>query len=213
MADGCRNSPVVAGGVLGEEGKTAMKRSLATALALASALAAGASLAAPALAQSPPALSPATSPLANAPLPSQMGLPAAPAAPAPPGSQCNDFMTLRTTAQERAMAVKNASIRKVDRKVMCQAVQRFYAAEEVVVKFLEQNQTWCAIPEAAVAGAKTEHEKTAKFRDMVCSEAPVPKPHVPSLSEAIGTPTLDTAKNTKTGRGTFDTLTGNPLAK
>ena len=51
-----------------------------------------------------------------------------------------------------------------------------------------------------------------KFRDTVCAEGP--KAKIPTLSDAIGTPPLDTgAKNTKTGRGTLDTLTGNPLAK
>ena len=59
--------------------------------------------------------------------------------------------------------------------------------------------------------SKTNHERTLKFRDTVCAETPQAKP--PSLSDALGTPTLDTAKNTKTGKGTFDTLTGNPLAK
>jgi len=34
-----------------------------------------------------------------------------------------------------------------------------------------------------------------------------------SLSDAIKAPSVDTAKDTKTGRGTFDTLTGNPLAR
>jgi hypothetical protein len=33
------------------------------------------------------------------------------------------------------------------------------------------------------------------------------------LSDAIGSTPLDTSTNTKTGRGTLDTLTGNPLAK
>ena len=51
-----------------------------------------------------------------------------------------------------------------------------------------------------------------KFRTMACSEEG-PRPKAPSLSDAIKSPSVDTAKNTKTGRGTFDTLTGNPLAR
>jgi len=98
-----------------------------------------------------------------------------------------------------------------DRKAMCGAVTRFAAAETLVVKFLEDNKTACGVPEQAIANSKTNHERTLKFRDTVCAESPQPKP--PSLSDALGTPTLDTAKNTKTGKGTFDTLTGNPLAK
>ena len=62
-----------------------------------------------------------------------------------------------------------------------------------------------------IAAAKANHEKSLKFRTAACEEGP--KPKAPTLSDAIKTPSLDTAKNTKTGRGTFDTLTGNPLAK
>jgi hypothetical protein len=36
---------------------------------------------------------------------------------------------------------------------------------------------------------------------------------VPTLSDAIKAPSIDTDKNIKTGRGTLDTLTGNPLAR
>ena len=59
--------------------------------------------------------------------------------------------------------------------------------------------------------AKAMHAHTMQFRDTVCAEGP--KPKVPTLSDAIGTTPLDTSTNTKTGRGTLDTLTGNPLAK
>jgi hypothetical protein len=83
-----------------------------------------------------------------------------------------------------------------------------------VVKFLIDNKSWCSIPDNVIVQAKSSHEKTSKFRTMVCTEAPQPgKPKAPTLSEAIGTPSVDSAKNTRTGRGTFDTLTGNPLAK
>jgi hypothetical protein len=92
-------------------------------------------------------------------------------------------------------------------------VQRFTTAEAAVVKFLEVNKTWCGVPEQLVQQAKANHEKTLKFRTAVCTEAPAAKPRPPSLSDAIGTPSVDSADNTKTGRGTFDTLTGNPLAK
>jgi hypothetical protein len=80
------------------------------------------------------------------------------------------------------------------------------------VKFLEDNKTWCGIPEQAIKTAKDNHERTLKFRTAACTEAPV-KPRAPSLSDAIGTPSVDTGNNTKTGRGTLDSLNGNPLAK
>jgi hypothetical protein len=130
---------------------------------------------------------------------------------APP--QCNAFPQLRNDAQEKAMAVRNAIQHKAERKEVCTLVQRFYAAEASVVKFLEENKSWCGIPEQAITTAKQNHERTLKFRTAACSDAPEAKPRPPSLSDAIGTPSVDSGDNTKTGRGTLDSLTGNPLAK
>ena len=130
---------------------------------------------------------------------------------APP--QCAAFMQLRTEAQEKATAVRTAIDKKVDRKEVCTLVQRFYAAEGTVVKFLEDNKSWCNIPDQAITAAKQNHERTLKFRTAACTEAPQAKPRPPSLSDAIGTPSMDTGENTKTGRGTLNSLSGNPLAK
>ena len=123
---------------------------------------------------------------------------------------CNDFPKLKDEAQKRGEAIQAAS-KTHDRKVMCVAVTRFVAAETVVVKFLEDNKTWCGVPDQAIAASKASHEKTVKFRDQVCAEAPQPK--APTLSDALGSAPLATGKNTRTGQGTLDTLTGNPLAK
>jgi hypothetical protein len=136
---------------------------------------------------------------------------AASAQQAPP--QCASFPNLRIDAQEKAMAVRTAIEHKSERKEICTLVQRFYAAEGTVVKFLEDNKTWCGIPDQAITTAKTNHERTLKFRTAACTEAPAVKPRAPSLSDAIGTPSVDTGANTKTGRGTLDSLNGNPLAK
>jgi hypothetical protein len=126
-------------------------------------------------------------------------------------SPCAGFMPLRNDAQKKGMAIGAAEKRHTDRKEMCTLVSRFSVAEEAALKYLEQNKTWCGIPDIAITSAKATHEKTLKFREAVCSLAP--EPHVPTLSDAIGGPALDTAKNTKTNTGTFNTLTGNPLAK
>jgi hypothetical protein len=171
----------------------AMNRSLATALALSAALAAGVSGTYAASAQ--------TAQLGQA------------ARSGEAGPQCNDFLKLRADAQQKASLVKAASLKKDDRKGMCDALTRFSAAEELAVKFLESNMSWCGIPPQVITDAKTNHEKTVKFRTVVCTENPAPRPRPPTLSDAISTPSVDTGKNTKTGEGTFDTLTGNPLAK
>jgi hypothetical protein len=127
--------------------------------------------------------------------------------------QCNDFAKLRDDIQQKANAIKAATQRKAERKEVCGLVTRFVATQGTMVKFLEDNKTWCGVPDEAITGAKAEHEQALKFRTVVCTEGPEAKPKAPSLSDAIGTPNVDTSKNTKTGRGTFDTLTGNPLAR
>jgi len=128
-------------------------------------------------------------------------------------SQCNAFGQLRSDAEKKAVAVRTALAHKSERKEICTLVQRFYTAEDVVLKFLETNKTWCGIPDEAIAVAKTNHERTLKFRTAACTEVPAAKPRPPSLSDAINTPSVDTAGNTRTGHGTLDSLTGNPLAK
>jgi hypothetical protein len=214
-----------------------MNRSLVVAMGLA--LAAGAMLSHAALAQSPfPPAPQQSSPFPPPPQQSQLPadstspFPAAPqrsvfpsgpmqGGPPPGGPQmggpppqsgiCASFPKLRDEAKAKADAVSAIGKRKGERKDMCAAVQSFTAAEDKVVKFLEDNKKGCGVPDQAVAQAKAMHANTVKFRDTVCAEGP--KPKVPTLSDAIGAPPAETGTNTKTGRGTLDTLTGNPLAK
>lgn len=127
--------------------------------------------------------------------------------------QCKDFVRLRELAQQKAAAVRNATQHKVERKEVCTLVEHFTAAEEAVVKFLENNKTWCGVPDEAIKAAKASHEQTLKFRKLACAEAPVVQPRQPTLSDAIGQPSVDTAGNTHTGHGTLDSLNGNPLAR
>ena len=130
--------------------------------------------------------------------------------PPPPGI-CANFPKLRDEAKAKAEAISVIGKKHGDRKDMCAAVQIFTAAEDKVVKFLEENKSACGVPDQAVTQAKAMHAHTMQFRDTVCAEGP--KAKTPTLSDAIGTPSLDTGTNTRTGRGTLDTLTGNPLAK
>ena len=131
--------------------------------------------------------------------------------PPQPSGICANFPKLRDEAKAKAELVSAIGKRKGDRKDMCAAVQNFTAAEDKVVKFLEDNKVACGVPPQAVTQAKTMHANTVKFRDTVCAEGP--KAKVPTLSDAIGAPPAETGTNTKTGRGTLDTLTGNPLAR
>lgn len=128
-------------------------------------------------------------------------------------SQCAAFVQLRDTATKKAALVRDAMQKKADRKEICTLMTSYYAAEDSVVKFLEQNKTWCGIPDQAITNAKATHEHTLKFRTAACAEAPAAKPRAPSLSDSINTLSVDSAGNTKTGRGTLDSLNGNPLEK
>ncbi len=216
-----------------------MNRSLVVAMGLA--LAAGAMLSHAALAQSPfPPAPRQSSPFP--PPPQQSQLPADSTSPFPPPPRqstfpaapqqsvfpsgppmqggpgmggppqiCANFPRLRDEAKAKAELVSAIGKKHGDRKDMCAAVQNFTAAEDKVIKFLEDNKVACGVPPQVVAQAKTMHVNTLKFRDTVCAEGP--KPKAPTLSDAIGAPPAETGTNTKTGRGTLDTLTGNPLAK
>jgi len=129
-----------------------------------------------------------------------------------PAAECNKFQDLASDAQKKGAAVGAAIKAKADRKEVCTLMTTFVAAEASVLKFMEDNKLWCGVPDQAITASKANHEKSLKFRTAACNDD-APHPKAPSLSDAIKEPTVDTEKNTKTGRGTFDTLTGNPLAR
>jgi hypothetical protein len=123
----------------------------------------------------------------------------------------NEFMPLRNDAEKHGKAIEAASKRKAPREQVCVLFKRFAAAEEKYVKYAETNATWCGIPAEAVKQMKANHTQTLKIRQRVCAVAAPAKPRGPSLSDALGTTRVPDASSTRTGRGTFDTLTGHPL--
>jgi hypothetical protein len=128
-------------------------------------------------------------------------------------TQCNQFQTLSQQTQIKANAVSAAMKAKGDRVEICKLMNVFVASEGMTIKFLVDNKTWCGVPDLMISTATTNHQKSLKMRDAICSDD-APHPKAPSLSDAIKTPPLDSAANTKTGSfGTFDSLTGNPLGK
>jgi hypothetical protein len=196
---------------------TGLARRLPLGLALSLVLVSGA-----AAQMMPGAITPGQFPPAGgAPAPAA-GAPMSAAPGAPPGQPpCfNDFVPLRQEAEKRAGAIQAAAKRKAPREELCKLFKNFAEAEVKVVKFVSTNQQWCGIPPQAVEQMKQNHGKTVSTRDKICSGegGPVmgggpPRPSGPGLSEALGTSRLPTP-NTSTGRaGTFDTLTGNVLAR
>jgi hypothetical protein len=132
----------------------------------------------------------------------------------PPGSArnvCEQFTPIREQAEKSGLAIKAAGERKATREEMCELFKKFAVAEGRMTKFLETHQAACGVPPQAIKQVKAQHAKTLDVRQKICSAAP-PAARGPSLSDALGGPILPDAAP-KPGRGTFDTLTGSPLAR
>ncbi|MBI1202155.1 MAG: hypothetical protein GC182_06550 [Rhodopseudomonas sp.] len=192
--------------------------------------------AAPALAQAPwpqpqaqqPAQAPWPAPQQQAPQGGAWPQPQAQPQQAPPGAwpqaqqpaqppECfKKFVVLRDEAQKRAGAIQAATAnkRKPSPKEACGLFNSFSAAEAKMVKYAEVHQADCSIPPQIVKGMKEQHTKTNAIRANICRVAAAgpPRPAGPSLSDALSAPIPD-SNNIKTGRGTFDTLSGSPLGK
>lgn len=124
-----------------------------------------------------------------------------------------DFSKLRDDAEKKASAIRAAGERKAQPREACQLFTAFVAAQSKMVKFATDNSVWCGIPNQILANLKDGLAKTSEVRTKVCQAAAAPpRPSGPSLSDALSSPVPD-SNNVKTGRGTFDTLTGNALGK
>jgi hypothetical protein len=124
-------------------------------------------------------------------------------------------MPLRNDAQTKGMAIKAAVDKKAERSEICKIFRTFVAAEAKVVKFVQTNGSRCSIPADAVKTMKNNHSKSVSMSNRVCNAAaPAAAPRPPSLSDALGTSRIPDSSNIKTGKGgTFDTLSGSPLAR
>jgi hypothetical protein len=151
----------------------------------------------------------------------QAGPPGGP--PGPPGGQeppCfKEFMALRQEAQKKASLINAAKDRNPPptREEMCQTVKVFAAAEAKVIKYVVDNQQSCGIPGEAITQMKAGQAQTVKFRTAVCSGGPAAgkaaAPPTPKLSDELGIRGIAGPTGGATGRGTFDTLTGNALER
>lgn len=135
-------------------------------------------------------------------------------APPQQDSPCiQEFFKLRDDAEKKAAAIKAAGERKAQPKEVCQLFTVFVAAQTKMLKYTSDNNVWCGIPAQVAESLKQGIAKTSEIRNNVCRAAAAPvQQQGPSLSDALSNPVPD-SNNIKTGRGTFDTLTGNPLGK
>jgi hypothetical protein len=123
-----------------------------------------------------------------------------------------EFFKLRDEAEKKAGAIKAANERKASPKEACVLFTAFSASQAKMLKFVNENGQWCGIPPNVIEQIKQGTAKVNEIRTKVCQVAAAPqqRPQGPSLSDALNAPVPD-ANNIKTGRGTFDTLTGSPL--
>ncbi|MGC1094825.1 MAG: hypothetical protein WA905_19035 [Pseudolabrys sp.] len=138
-----------------------------------------------------------------------------PVQPAPPQQEppcIQEFFKLRDEAEKKATAIKAANDRKAPPKEACQLFGTFIAAQQKLLKYASDNTVWCGIPKQVVEGLKQGIVKVSEIRTKVCQAAASPAAQPPSLSDALANPVPD-SNNIKTGRGTFDTLTGSPIGK
>jgi hypothetical protein len=164
----------------------------------------------------PPAVS---APSAMAPAPMSPAMAPAPGGFAPQQQQqppCMDeFMKLRAEAERRGKALQDAGKRKAGPEVACRLINSFIEADQRWVKFAEDSQRSCGIPQDAIKSIKANHQGALELKQRVCNAAAQPRSAPgPTFSDVLGSPTLpDTTTTTRAGGSTFDTLSGNALAR
>jgi len=124
-----------------------------------------------------------------------------------------EFARLRDDTEKHANLVVAAQKRKAPLPEACKALTAFAASEEKLLKFAKDNASSCGIPAQLIQQINVGYTNVSKARTKVCQMAAAPPQSAgPSLSDALGAPITD-SQNIKTGRGTFDTLTGTPLGQ
>ena len=135
----------------------------------------------------------------------------APSAPAP---ACQQLLVLRSETQKSAEAINAAGKRKAPPPEACKLFKTFLGNERRMIKAVEDNGQQCGLPPDVSKQIRAGHAKAEQLANQICEVAARGGlPAGPSLSDALGvTPSVpDVTK--KAGTGTFDTLTGNPLAR
>ena len=124
------------------------------------------------------------------------------------------YSELRGEAEVKAKAIEAAGKRKQKPSAQeaCRLFTAFSAAEAKLIKYASENGTWCGIPPQVVKQMKESHAHLTVTRTRICrvAAAQMARPRGPTLSDALGS-SAPNADNIRTGRGTFDTLTGSAL--
>ena len=125
-----------------------------------------------------------------------------------------EFMPLREDTEKKAKAVQAASKRKPSPQEACKLFTALVASQDKLGKFAAAHVQSCGIPPEVVTQIRAAVKETDGVRAKVCEVAARgPVQTGPSLSDALGTSQLATPDNVKRGGATFETLSGNALAR
>jgi hypothetical protein len=144
---------------------------------------------------------------------------AAPPTQGGPSDDCmKNFLPLRQEAEKRGQLLKTASEKHAGPDEACKLIGNFIQAEVKMIKYVDTNAARCGIPPQIGEQLKKGHANTEGMRTKICGAAAQMKNQPaagPSLSDVLGSaatlPEAATAK--KSGGTTFDTLSGNALAR
>ena len=141
----------------------------------------------------------------------------APETQAAPSDDCTkEFLPLRQEAETRGKLIKAASDRHAPPDEACKLIGNFSQSELKMIKYVEGHSEKCGIPPQIADQLKKGHKGTEAMQQKVCGVAQQMQkqgPAGPSLSDVLGSATaLPEATAAKKG-GTFDTLSGNALAR
>jgi hypothetical protein len=90
----------------------------------------------------------------------------------------------------------------------------YLASEAKFMQGLTENSATCGVPPQVIKQFQESHGKASLAGKQVCEAAEHPRPTGPTLSDVLNSnPVLPDADNTKGGKGTYDTLEGNPLLR
>jgi hypothetical protein len=132
-----------------------------------------------------------------------------------PPPACQQLLAFRDETAKGAAAISAANKRHAPVAEACRLFKSFYNAQGKMMRAIEEKGPQCGVPPEVNNQLKAENVKVQQIMNQVCEAAARgPAPSGPTLSEALGTslsvPSVDAKKP---GIGTFDTLTGNPLAR
>ncbi len=162
---------------------------------------------------------PASFPSGGGPPVGGFGAPAQPSMGGPgPSEACmKGFMPLREEAEKRGKLIKLASDRHAPPTEACKLIESFGQAEIKMIKYVVTHASECGIPPQVMDQLNTGHKNTEGIQQRICKIAQQAqqqqKSAAPSLSDVLGSSAALPEVTANKKGSTFDTLSGNALAR